>query len=668
MPRKGKNGKQDWLDWSSDDEDDGAGPSSGGGRGGKAGKKKSSAPGWGGWEGNRPRVHGLDRLHARLHGDAVGDSSASGTPRRPAFALRDRPSSPPSASRDGSPGGHPSLASASRPAPPRARACPPQILEMFGDALPRETLEDIYVQCGRSVDAAVEALLALSMAEPRERAPSGGGVDGAVVGVNPAPAPSRASRPDPSAPDLWDALPVELRLLILDRLGSREAARAARVCRDFASTVRAWRRRARGLVFPPDLSVESLASMAAAYPNVTSISFRRCARRVSTASDIARVLRAASAGPAGGSIESVDLEGCDAVALDGAPGALLDAVKDAGGRPITELKLSKCAGVTDKSVAALAAHAGAEALTSLSLAGTSTTERGLATALGANGAFPRLDRLDASGCAGIKGSVALPPLLRLSSLRVMHLSALTSLHAQLPATARLRTLHASECRNLRTLAVSAATMETINASQCKRLDRLELHCARLRALVLQHCASLVAPTAFACPALSEELNVNGCASLTTSALERMSRAAPKLRRVRANGCASMEGELSIASRALEEVSAEGCARLTGIRIAAPLRILEAKACKSLASAWIEPPPERDEDDEEEDEAFDDDDDANELAGRVEGSNPGRLRVDLRNCSALVRLVGVRTAALEGRLEVDLEGCASLPASARPPKK
>ena len=215
--------------------------------------------------------------------------------------------------------------------------------------------------------------------------------------------------------------------------------------------------------------------------------------------------------------------------------------------------------------------------------------------------------------------MALPPRLRQSSLRVKHLSALTSLHAQLPATARLRTLHASECRNLRTLAVSAATMETINASQCKRLDRLELHCARLRVLVLQHCASLVAPTAFACPALSEELNVNGCASLTTSALERISRAAPKLRRVRANGCASMEGELSIASRALEK-----CPRRVraadGDTNAAPLRILEAKACKSLASAWMNRRG-RGEDDEEEDEAFGDDDDANELAGRVEGSNP-----------------------------------------------
>jgi hypothetical protein len=43
-----------------------------------------------------------------------------------------------------------------------------------------------------------------------------------------------------------------------------------------------------------------------------------------------------------------------------------------------------------------------------------------------------------------------------------------------------------------------------------------------------------------------------------------------------------------------------------------------------------------------------------------------LRLDLRNCSSLVRLVGVRVAALEGKLRVRLSGCTSLPASARPP--
>ena len=332
MPRKGKKGKQDWLDWSSDDEDDGAGPSSGGGRGGKAGKKKSSAPGWGGWEGNRPRVHGLDRLHARLHGDAVGDSSASGTRDAPRsrFATA-RPPRRPRRATDPRWAPLPRIRLETRPASRESVPAPDP-----GDVRrrpPRETLEDVYVQCGRSVDAAVEALLALSMAEPRERAPSGGGVDGAVVGVIPAPAPSRASRPDPSAPDLWDALPVELRLLILDRLGSREAARAARVCRDFASTVRAWRRRARGLVFPPRSLRREPRVHGRGVPQrhvhlVSSLRSSRVDRLGHRACSSRGVGRSR-----GGSIESVDLEGCDAVALDGAPGALLDAVEDAGVDP-----------------------------------------------------------------------------------------------------------------------------------------------------------------------------------------------------------------------------------------------------------------------------------------------------------------------------------------------
>ena len=49
-----------------------------------------------------------------------------------------------------------------------------------------------------------------------------------------------------------------------------------------------------------------------------------------------------------------------------------------------------------------------------------------------------------------------------------------------------------------------------------------------------------------------------------------------------------------------------------------------------------------------------------------GNNKGPVRVDVRNCSSLERLVGVRAAATEGRLSVDLRGCTSLPPSARPP--
>jgi hypothetical protein len=161
---------------------------------------------------------------------------------------------------------------------------------------------------------------------------------------------------------------------------------------------------------------------------------------------------------------------------------------------------------------------------------------------------------------------------------------------------------------------------------------------------------------------------------------------------------------------LREVSIEGCARLEGLRVAAlgSLRSLGAKACKGLTAVWLEdspPPPENPESPAPEAP------EAPEEGGRGEGGggggygevegghgNRGRaglliaeetntkkkgeeeeeeeeeeetvadgaLRLDLRNCSSLVRLVGVRAAALEGRLFVDLTGCASLPVSARPP--
>jgi hypothetical protein len=86
---------------------------------------------------------------------------------------------------------------------------------------------------------------------------------------------------------------------------------------------------------------------------------------------------------------------------------------------------------------------------------------------------------------------------------------------------------------------------------------------------------------FTCPALCAELNLNGCTSLVAPALAGMVRGAPRLRRLRADGCASLDGELSLASRSLVEVSAEGCQRLGSLRIAAPLQSLAAKNCRAL---------------------------------------------------------------------------------------
>ncbi len=586
---------------------------------------------------------------------------------------------------------------------------------MFGGAFPEDTLAAVYASCGRSVDAAVDALLAMTTADDADAGPAPSPAaasarkrspraDATLVprgerrrrsqsrsrspASSPPPPPSSSSPPSPP-PDLWDALPAELRLLVLDHLGPREAARAARTCADFAATVRAWRRKARGLVLPPDLDAGRLEGLVRAYPEVRSLSFRRCARAGGAgarAETIARVLRAAveasrsSAGPPP-SLESVDLEGCDAAVTDGTLGAVLDATfGSAAGSPspsssavesfssVRELKLGRCGRLSDKAMAAMAAHPASRVLSSVSVAGTSVTADGLLSFLFSRRAFPRLEKVDASGCVLVRGALTLPPTLRLTSLRLQHLPHLSALHANMPAAAPLRELLVTGCASLRALVVSATKLETINACQCPALERLELRCERLEALAMQHCRSLVAPAAFECPALERDLCVSGCVSLAADALEAMVRAAPRLRRLRGDGLASAEGDVRLRSRALREVRLEGCGKLRAVRVAAPIETLELRACKSLEEVWIEDPPE---DAEEEAGEGDRDPEGEERKDGASGTGADegarRVRLDLRNCVALTRLVGVRKAAMEGRLVADLGGCAALPASARPPR-
>ena len=656
MPRKGSRGKQDWLDWSSDEDDDGAGPSGSGG--GESSKKRTSGkPGWGGWGGNKGHVHGLDR---KLAAARAADADVRSTAKRPAFALRDTPASDARRGARGTNGDAGNFSANSPGVGARRGGAPEPLAAMFGDALPADAIEDVYRQCGCSVESAIEALLALTTnGDDKKRAER----DPTATADATAPSPSSSS--ERAGPDLWDALPAELRLLVLDHLGPKDAARAARTCRDLAETVRAWRANKKHVAPPATLTVAGVCSLLRAYPNLESVSLRRCAKKhgcLRDVSDVFRVLRAAASGPAARTLRSIDLEGCDVADADVV--ALLETFATFPGPegtaeyPISELKLGKCARVTDKALAALAAHPAGRALRSVSVAGTAVTAAGAKAALGgvAAGGFPLLERFDFSGCLDAKGAVALPPLATVKALRALYLPALTALTAQLPNHAGLVEMHVSQCVNLTSLHVSAASLKRLNASQCKRLSRLELHCLSLEALNLQHCSSLTGPLAFNCRGLSEELNVSGCVSLRTEAARLMAAGAPALLRFRMEGCASLEGELLFASRALREVVADGCGRLVSLRIAAPVTRVSARRCKSLTAVWIEPPP-----DLEEGGDGDGDHDATPISVSMHS-----LRLDLRNCVSLTRLVGIRAAALEGRLDADLVGCLSLPQNARPP--
>ena len=451
------------------------------------------------------------------------------------------------------------------------------------------------------MESAVEALSVLTTnGEERTVSPSSVPTASAAAAA-PSPSSSSATTASRSGTDLWDALPPELRLLVLDLVGPKDAARAARTCRDFAETVRAWRANKKHLAPPAALTVTGVCSLIRAYPNLESVSLRRCARgrlRYS-ASDVFRVLRAAASGPAARTLRSVDLEGCDVADADAV--ALLEtfATPGTGGRRGVPHLRAQAREVRsrDRQGAGRARRASRGARTAVGIrrrhGGHRGGREGRPRGRGAGG-LPLLERFDFSGCLDAKGALALPPLMTAKALRAAYLPALTALTAQLPKHAGLASLHVSQCVNLTSLHVSAASLLRLNASQCTRLSRLELHCASLEVLHLQHCAALTGPLAFTCRGLTEELNVSGCVSLHAESLRAMVAGAPSLRRARMEGCASLEGELAFASRALREVIADGCGRLESLRVAAPVLRVSARRCKNLTAVWIEPPPEPEE--------------------------------------------------------------------------
>ena len=233
--------------------------------------------------GNKGHVHGLDR---KLAAAQAANADARSSAKRPAFALRDAPAS--------------DARRAARRNERRRRKRTRDARGEFGDALPRTRSRT----CTGSAGVPWRAPSRRSRCSPRtvkkERCRH------RPCRRRPPPPPLRRRRPPPRrrrrarGPTSRDALPAELRLLVLDLVGPKDAARAARTCRDFAETVRAWRANKKHLAPPAALTVTGVCSLIRAYPNLESVSLRRCARgrlRYS-ASDVFRVPRAAASGPA----------------------------------------------------------------------------------------------------------------------------------------------------------------------------------------------------------------------------------------------------------------------------------------------------------------------------------------------------------------------------------
>lgn len=190
----------------------------------------------------RGRVHGLDRLHAEVRGGGVGvGHREEGRRGRPGFTLRGEEDEREGAAEMACPaetGRLPRHPGRHRRGHVAGKGCPPELLEMFGGAVSPEVVEGVFVECGGSVDAAVEALLGLSIGADESVDPCAGkvqcteGAGGsssrgtARDGRSPVSAPLGAETE--GGPDLWDALPGEVRLLILVGPTARALDHAAR--------------------------------------------------------------------------------------------------------------------------------------------------------------------------------------------------------------------------------------------------------------------------------------------------------------------------------------------------------------------------------------------------------------------------------------------------------
>jgi hypothetical protein len=133
--------------------------------------------------------------------------------------------------------------------------------DLVAGALPREVIADVFQACDRSLEAATEALLAMTLHEAaprhgigdvdREAVPTGAGAGLDHRADHVANVPSFTSTCTSPSTSFWHVLPRECKDLVFQHLGLLDKATAARTCRDFAQHVASERRSLSVLRLPP---------------------------------------------------------------------------------------------------------------------------------------------------------------------------------------------------------------------------------------------------------------------------------------------------------------------------------------------------------------------------------------------------------------------------------
>jgi len=512
-------------------------------------------------------------------------SVASGSTHTPGFRLRNEPSSEEQQTSD-----HIQTNSNDLDA----------LVELFGSAFPTDIIQDIFQACGGSQEAAVDALLAMSSPLDTEQHPA------PVNALPPSlPAPTESEQPQCRLPNLWDTLPQECKLLILQYLSLKDLSKAAATSKEFCTHVRSQRQSLRSISAPPGLSTSSIRSLVTAFAAANAVDFSRCGRTLRFPNEFEDVAVAVAAGAAdrpssSASIESVSFSKCREL-TDGDV-AVICAVLGS----LRAVDVSGCAQVSDGTLRTLAKYhrrgrglVGDDAeeeeeekeegnvgnlveqiddydgddddiINQLehSFQGTSlespaeAVERIAATAAAAAAAAARRESASASPAAVSGGGLeeinvsgtdvtsrGVGELLRGSgrapSLLFLDVSRCSKIsgEALVPGPrSLLRVLRASGCTAIRSI-----TLQLPSSRHC------------LQELVLTNCKSLKEVVILAAQSL-RDLNVSGCAQLTTLSLR-----CPNLTRLRASGCARLQiGTFNGATfecPTLQEVNFFGCRSL-----------------------------------------------------------------------------------------------------------
>jgi len=482
------------------------------------------------------------------------------------------------------------------------------LVDLFGSAFATDIIQDIFQACGGSQEAAVDALLAMSSPLDTEQQPAP--VDALPPSLPPSPATTESEQPQNLLPNLWDTLPSECKLLILQYLSLKDLSKAAATSKEFCHHVRSQRQSLRSITIPPGLPTTSIRSIVTAFAAAHAVDFSRCGKTLRFPNEFEEVAMAvasgASARPSGSaSIESISFSKCGEL-TDGDVAAVCAVLGS-----LRAVDVSKCAQVSDGTLRTLAKYRRSSSLVGddendgeeeeeeeegdvgnlleqrgdndsdinqleQSFQGTSlespaaAVER-IATTTAAAAAARRqsasaaalsgggLEEINVSGTdvtsRGVgellRGSGRAPSLL---SLDVSRCSKITG-EALVPGPrSLLRVLRASGCAAIRSI-----TLQLPSGRHC------------LQELALTNCKSLKEVFILAAPSLLD-LNVSGCAQLTTLSLR-----CPTLIRLRASGCAKLQigtfNEATFECPALQEVNFFGCRSLESSNFESVLPLL-----------------------------------------------------------------------------------------------